>query len=170
MRGVPAGRGEYKFPPVSMTREIATPRLAERQNNVPCGMEQPVSATKNPPRSGTLTVHCQLSTVNCFIATGFLKRMCYYGTTLVGSNRITAAVASSSPALWRRIRSASSPAGICDACSAHAGACPSSTPSLISTSTSPLHRDSRAAVSRVSPKPGGGAAVPIFSARPRRIR
>ena len=123
----------------------------------------------------TSPTSCDFSTFfspTCCVSTKSAPRLCYYDSRLAGRSRMTAAVASSIcfPRPYSRIFAASSPGGMSGVRSDRREIPSPSTPSLSNTSASPRRRDSFSTVSRLSvtEMPGGGVAVPIFSALPRR--
>ena len=97
----------------------------------------------------------------------------YPGARVPGRRRIIATVPSSSPLPYCFSSHPASYAGdISSPAPSGTMVCPKRTPSLAITRISPLHRDSLDTVSPIAltEMPGGGVAVPIFAAVPRRSR
>ena len=122
-----------------------------------------------PPNSIAIPISCIFSAfllpTSC-VSTAFAHREWYYVD--VGSSRIAATVASSDSSRQPNSKSfaAVSPSGSPGSVLKLRMAASPSMPSLIRTNISPRRRDSLSTVSRtpVTDRPGGGAAVPIFSA------
>ena len=117
------------------------------------------------------TISWGISTYNfptSCVSTVFVNFLWYYVDKAPGRRHTAATVASSSESRAPSVRifAANSPGGCAEIPPIRRRAASPSTPSLSNISTSPRRRDSRSVVSRLSPtdNPGGGPAVPIFSA------